>query len=517
MIVPYNLEENMKENLMELLPVLGTNIEFNQMRLVCDRMAKNEIQRVTKFTIYYINTPILYFDWIRYYALAMTKKGNSIKSIMNYVSDFKTFLIFLEKNYNSIDIDLIDTVTMDKYEGYLNLKYSSSDTKNNKWSAVSNFFSTLKNADGKFKFNPVCKNPFEKKRNDPSKYISEYILDQTDVLFKNKDIPLHIRVFYWILRFIPSRLNEAVEMSLNCMKKTDEGWTLILPTWKQNGGYDEPQTRPIRFKKGSVEGNFLLDLILEQQEVSKELQSQLEEEKKGYLFTYNNTYFKGIEFKKTGRGEYSKTEEIIVASDYTFKKFFRKMGDRYSIKSKNGEKNYFPSHNLRHNGITDRLHDGFEVVHIKAITKHQNDSMILNNYNHPQKDILNKIQEDVIEKREGSSNIVKPVVYFRGRILNIDAVMEKRLLSNIRSHKLKYGICSDITDCKNKYKCLDNCKYYIPNTEDLDYFQEEVRQWTEKVEFFKKQNHGYMVENAMHNLRLNKKVVEKIEAVLASY
>lgn len=52
-----------------------------------------------------------------------------------------------------------------------------------------------------------------------------------------------------------------------------------MPTWKQNGGYLEPQLRRI-YLKYSGHGKFLIDMIREQQEIARSLQSSLPDHQK---------------------------------------------------------------------------------------------------------------------------------------------------------------------------------------------------------------------------------------------
>lgn len=514
MSLPHNFENEPKEKLLELVRAIGNNVKFNDETWICDKLAKSEIDKKTSYTIYFKNTTETYEEWIRFYALAMIKKGNGIKTVKNNVTDIKTFFRFLEEYYNSVNLDLVDITIMNNYKFYLNKEYTSSDTKHGKWSAVSNFYDTMNGADRKFKINPVPSNPFEKKRYDDNKYIPKFVTDQIDVIFKDKSIPLYIRTCYWILRFIPSRLGEVVKMKLDSFKKIKDGWVLTLPMWKQNGGYHKPEIRTIRFKDESIEGNFLLDLLKEQKEKALELQDKLNDEEKGYLFTYKKSFFLGDKYKITGKMEYAEYKNtIVVASLTSIAEFLYKFGDRYDIKDENGDRYKFTSHYLRHNGITDRLNENFEPVDIRAITNHKNDSMILGNYNHPDKKVIEEKQEKVLE-RAGKDTGKNEAVFFKGRILNINEMMEKRLLSNIRAHKLKHGICSDITGCNNHYQCLDECEYFIPDVNDLPYYENEVKQWTKKVDFFTQQNNQFMKENAEYNLELNMKVLTKIKDIL---
>lgn len=77
-----------------------------------------------------------------------------------------------------------------------------------------------------------------------------------------------------------------------------------------------------------------------------------------------------------------------------------------------------------------------------------------------------------------------PYMLFAGRILNMYAITEARLLKNIRAHRVPGGICADVTHCKGGlWSCID-CEHFVPEVEQLPYFKEQVISWTEKAEKF---------------------------------
>ena len=102
---------------------------------------------------------------------------------------------------------------------------------------------------------------------------------------------------------------------------------------------------------------------------------------------------------------------------------------------------------------------------------------------------------------------------FRGRILNMDEQTESRILKNIRACKIgNLGICSDITGCKSSpFECL-NCESFVPNADELDYFENQIYDWSQKVDKFS--NHEFMRQNAEYNLELNKNIVAKIKRIM---
>jgi hypothetical protein len=174
----------------------------------------------------------------------------------------------------------------------------------------------------------------------------------------------------------------------------------------------------------------------------------------------------------------------------------------------NGNIYNLTSHQFRHNGITDRLEAGFTFEQIADMTGHHGNAMIWNAYSH-----LDLKPKAVIEKQQyvlgELQNINNNYVLFGGRILNMEEQLEKRLLQNIRAHRVRGGICSDVTGCKSDmWNCLD-CEYFVPDKAQLSYFEEQVVAWICKAEKF----HEFQMikSNSLKNAQLFKKIVDKIK------
>jgi len=58
-------------------------------------------------------------------------------------------------------------------------------------------------------------------------------------------------------------------------------------------------------------------------------------------------------------------------------------------------------------------------------------------------------------------------------------------LKNIRAHRVRGGICSDITCYKSDmFTCLE-CEHFISEKEQSPYFKEHLIEWDKKVQIFK--------------------------------
>jgi len=165
------------------------------------------------------------------------------------------------------------------------------------------------------------------------------------------------------------------------------------------------------------------------------------------------------------------------------------------------------SHQFRHNGITDRLRIGFTLPQIAEMTGHHGTAMIYASYAH-----MNLFPETLIEPNLYEAERLDgepPHILFGGKILNMDAVNESRLLRNLRTHRVPGGICSDVTRCKSgMWGCL-SCERFIPENEQLPYFEEQVSAWKEKAELFK--HDALMHANYTDIAKRFEKIIAKIK------
>lgn len=501
--------ENSSENkayLRDRLLQLSTTTDFFDDKWVCDKMRKSSAHTLTNYTIYFSDTPDAYKETLKYYVLIRLGRS-TVRTLSASLSYYKSFFRYLVTCCDSKPLAKINREDVKNFELYIIGLNLSKSTKEMMWGNSKLFFAIMAGWDGIPYKNPFGKsNPFKrtsKDRNNPNKYIPEFIANQLDKIFQDITIPVCIRLCYWVLRAIPSRIEEVLAMSLeDCLKPSyDNKVTLYIPTWKQNGGHVQPELRAIYLEpKGDFE-KFLIGLIKEQQENARRIQDKVNQ--KGFLFTYESSRY------SVGASAF------LLLIDSTTRDIFDKISEEFGVKDEKGKLYLFDPHQLRHNGITDRIDAGFSFIEIRDMTNHKGNGMIWNAYYHPRKEITLRKQMEIM-KESKSISVEKPV-YFRGRFLNLDQATVERILRNPRAYRImdgtkNIGICSNITGCRSGlFECLD-CHYFSPNVDDLDYFIMQIEVWKNKVKMFagKKQ----ALENAKNNLHLHRRIVERIEVIM---
>lgn len=510
----FNKDEN--EESKEILNIVGSNIDFNSNTWFCDKKLKSSAHRKSTATIYFNSVEKQYLETMKYFALWKLHSRTSPNRISNKIKCINIFYTFIKEE--NIELCKINQYVVDKFKLYLDGKIEYKTTyKNEIWSSLNDLIKFLYSSERiKLSKNLFKKNPYERPKKHAYKYIPKDVIRKLDYIFRNENIPRYIKLAYWIGRMIPARSTEIAGMSLDCIKPYGEDmWVIMIPTWKQNGGYKQAQIRRI-YVKYEGQGKFLVDLIKEYKDYATSLQQDLSDDKKGFLFTYKPMVFDGNHYKVTKEYRYKPYgKKSYILNRDTLLNQFNNICNRFKIKDTEGNLYYFSQHQLRHNGITDRLHSGFTESEIMLLTDHKNTEMIVKTYNHHNKEELVKSQKKVheaIKNDKQENNTSKPVL-FNGRIMNMDEKREQYLLKNFRAYKIKdLGICSDFVGCKSGlFQCLDDCDYFVPDANSLDYFKEQVEVWRKKVDRFK--NFLNAKENAEYNLKIFEKIVKRIENV----
>jgi integrase len=500
---------------------IGSNIDFDDDTWFLDRLIRSAGEANTDYTLYFSSIPSEYRDLGKFFSLMEYNEKKAVRTIKADLSGLTVFLKYISEKHETIELSQVNKAVINQYELYLKDSSYKKSTKEHLFTAIKNFFSIMKGwTEMPLNVPTGRKNPFNRTKEErriAGKLIPEFITKQLDVVFRDERIPLYIRTMYWLLRSIPSRVTEVCSIKIDCLKpsyKGDGNWIIFIPTWKQSGGYKVPELRTIHVKYEG-HGKYVMDLVKEQQQISERLQSHLKDKDKGMLFTYTPKRFNGQIYNKNSEVVYHERDIdfTVVANGRSVRKWFNTICKAYRITNKNGEPYSFTSHQLRHNGITERFYEGFSLIEIRDMTGHKGDEMLQTSYIHDDPVRIVEIQRNV--SNQNTPNTDKSPVYFKGRILNMDKEQETRILANPRANRLgKLGICGDMSNCKpGLYECLD-CDLCIPDVDDLEYFEEQVIIWTRKVEQFK--NHQFMRENAEYNLFLHQRMVDKIKNALKS-
>lgn len=495
-----NYDDRQKKRYALFVEQLGDSIHFEEDVWVCNKRIRSAAEQLTHVSIRFTKIPNAYKKLCKYFAIMRLLSGNTVRTVGGKVSSLTPFFTFMDEAYSSPPISACNTGMATNFKAHLDGLSLDSQTKRNIWSSASNLLKAMDGFDGMKCKNPFVINPYQYTRKLDQKYIPESVANALDIAFMNESVDLYMRCIYWTLRLIPSRISEVVGMKIDCLKPFNESVVVFIPTWKQNGGYMEPVLRSIHLQNEGMAG-YLIGLIREQQMVATALQHQLPKNKQGALFTYPRK----IHYKD-GTVSCESNATVMTLSNTNW--HLTRICKQFGIHSEDGELYNVTSHQFRHNGISDRLVAGFTIEQIASMTGHHGDAMIWSAYSHLslKPEMIVQRQRYVLEEPECVEN---NYILFGGRILNMDAQLEKRLLKNLRAHRVPGGICSDVTGCRSDmWNCI-GCGKFVPDKDQLRYFEEQATMWQDKSDRF--MAFPLICNSARRNVHMFEQIVKKLK------
>jgi len=496
-IVTEDYAEERKAEYINYFSSISSASVFEDDHWNCDKLQRSSAQREHELEFDFKYVPAVYKEDVKYFILISLMSRQAVSSIKNKLGELRPLYEYAYELGLDRLVDCSNHSFAVRFKKYLDNYCPSEKARRNKWQTANMFCKVF---DQYAKERPFCSNPYScsQRASVPEKYIPPYVVAQTDEVFFNEDLPVYIRLIYWILRLIPSRIGEVCGMEINCLNMFNGVYVIFIPTWKQNGGHKTAQIRRIYLKYEGI-AVYLIDLIMQQQELSKGYQRYLRDNKKGLLLTYHHVN------EQVKRAYPISMRTVKTATMHYTNEAFNRICTEYGIKDETGNLYHISTHQFRHVGITDRLEQGFTPEQIRFMTAHQGEAMILTSYNHIhlKADYLSGIQKSQLADRYTEK------VLFGGRILGMDETQEQRLLGSIRAQRVRGGICSDITGCNCDMLSCCECEHFIVDAKQKVYFEEQIRQWRMKLERFAA--FPLIKDNAQKNIRTYETLIERIQ------
>lgn len=501
--------DGINEELRDFLRSVSSQSSFEDLIWFLDKLKRSEGHGNGDYTVYFASTPKPYLELVRYWALFRIRNNYAVHTVATNVTCLKRFLEFLVTDCSMLPMAKVTRLTIEAFEEHLeDVRSVGRSSKEAIWTALSGFFKDMHSwpempdAAVVPYGNPFSRRELDRKHGE--RLIPEEILAVLDNVFRDKRLPLEDRLMYWILRSIPSRVQEITSMDLECLRPYRDGFILALDDWKQSGNQHRSQKRLIHLlDKGH--GKFLLDLVREQQEFARAFQDNLSKEKRGYLFISHpfihlNSHLKGIAKPR-------QNTLPTVLNGPRVRQRFKRIAVAFDVRDAQGKIFNVITHAFRHNGITERLYEGFSYIEIRDMTGHANDQMINTSYTHTKDEEIKAVAKKKREKGEQG-----PPVLFKGRIMNLTHEREAKILKNPRAYRIgELGICSDITSCKGDlFECLA-CKLLAPDADNEEYYIAEQEKWSERAAKHLKNGKKTLAEQAHHMADLHQKQLDRIK------
>ncbi|MCF7753184.1 hypothetical protein KQ941_01925 [Paenibacillus xylanexedens] len=213
------------------------------------------------FTITFYQIPVKYREWVKYYSLSCDSSPTTIhKKCLSIAS----FLKFIEEHPPPSELHQITRLQVNAFEFHLKQLDISESKKQHTYASVQDFFMRLTDFPDFSNVTPVKQlNPFKQSSIMKSDMLlPKRVITAWDKAFKNEnlDIPLELRVVYWLIRSFPNRITEILSMKIDSLKSFYSQYVIQIPTYKQNGGHPEAVLKPIPVVYAG-HGKYVIDLL----------------------------------------------------------------------------------------------------------------------------------------------------------------------------------------------------------------------------------------------------------------
>lgn len=292
------------------------------------------------------------------------------------------------------------------------------------------------------------------------------VILQLDAIFfaEHLEMPNTYRCIYLILRLIPNRIGEVLEMGIDCISFPAPGcFSLDIPTYKETTYHTLEYNTYIRKIDGWCEG-ILFRSISKQKKFA--IEKNLSGVDQGYLFVS------------------PRKDRVVTITE--FDTFLQELIEEHQILDESGKLAKVTSHSLRHVAIGERLRGGI-ITPIQTMleSNHKNLSQTMGygyQSKHDEAMHLKQILQEIRKAPpENPEKDIKPQEMAERKYLQLRNQAYTRIIPG-------QGICCDTT-CTPRFEECFLCPSFEPSPEYLEYFIASIDFLAEKVETLKRR-HG---------------------------
>lgn len=522
------------ENIDSILKIFGSNIKFESDIWFFDKKT-DSLANIYSKKINFNIIPHPYRSFVKYYVIVSFKKLSSAKSNVGNMARFFEYLVEYE---GSLPLIKVNQATITRYRRFVDSKVSktsnkelSKSTKVKYLQAVTDFFWKLSGWEEVPENNPVNRrlHTYKRKKSDneiKTRSAPDDVAMKLDKLLLSEEVPLYFKLYYLFIRLYPSRCSEISSLPTGCIKPLGDLYVFLKGEEKSSNDLGELQLLSIYIRYEGI-GKHLIDLYYRQKVIAEALQDKVKDEYKGLLFVYNPI---------TRRyGEPKLLNRICLVNGTIFNRYLKKICREKNIVQDNSDVT-ITTHSFRHNAITDRLYENFSTTAIRDMTGQKSDGEVIGSYHYRKKDEIKKLQEKSLRERfskmrnstyealdnkqtDKSLDLVNSKVMFRGRIMNLDENREQKILANKRAYRVSYsdkciGICTEIASCKSGVFDCFKCDDFAPDSNELEFFKEQLSYWGEKVNYFQIRGNQLQMEHAIEVKGLFEAIVRRIKDII---
>ena len=179
---------------------LGNDVCFYDDKWVCDIFIRSPAVKKSSVTLYFGKIPKEYRYMVKCFSAVALINGKACATVTTYISDLIRFFHFWMIYGNHQGLSVCNEHAATEFYQYLEVGDLSESSKIGIWSSLKTFFKTMNGWNNETLRNPFVNSPYIRQRRFNAKFIPQEVTDKLDVIFKNEEIPLHLRCAYWVLR-----------------------------------------------------------------------------------------------------------------------------------------------------------------------------------------------------------------------------------------------------------------------------------------------------------------------------
>ncbi len=392
-------------------------------------------------------------DLIKCWTISMLADKTRAATMNKYLCKLAYFFEFLRSCRTSIFY-----VTHIKVDSFIDDIEIKNNDKNDFVNAINSLreFALKENILLKFKRLNSFKNNAKDNRRTA---VEESVLNRLDKLFfdLNTDIPIDYRAIYLLMRFIPNRISEVLNMDLNCITIPDikdvNVFTISIPTAKTTRAHI-PKYRTYSRKLDGKYECILYQSLQSQKIYAEQHQDKLHLYDKGYLFV-------------------SSKAPIRLTSAADFNDFLDDICINNKILDSSGKIAHVTSHMLRHSAISAMRRTGILTDYqIAESANHENLNSL---YGYSRKAEIDETHDFTRIVTSVFNSVYVSVESVANNDSSFNQLPEYVYKKNLQAPQTRivpgYGICTNIS-CTPKYETCFSCEFFEPNEIFYEYFVE---------------------------------------------
>lgn len=430
---------------------------------------------------------LLESDITRITVINMLTSGTAIATCQRRVHDFTTIFNFF--NSESLDLHYITQNSIGNFITHLDSSSYDAWKRNQYMQSLQSLIESCvtlgvirinSNLDATYRF---------PQQREPKRAPDVIIINQLDSLFFNNniDIPLDYRSIYVLLRLHTHRFSEVAATPLDCINyPADNVFSITIPNSKETPRHI-PDYQKYNFLLSGFCGGFCHDIVYKQQQYAFDMQQNIPDEIKDYLFISH------------------KGPHLVRMSE--FNSFLAEFCSQHQIVDAAGNPAKITSHDLRHIDVCERFKSN--IVSPERTSVECNHTCV--------EDTMGYGYYSKHDEATHLAEIVKPILPFDFSTAPSPRKVPPRKYETLAKQPATrvipyYGLCLN-RKCSPQFEKCFHCGSFIPDPQYKEYIKANIER-LQKVndQILKKHGNPSVLQQNLKDIQTFSTYLEKIDA-----